>query len=124
MTDLPRSEADGEPTLDGSSGFVPLRTASSDDQPTLITSERSRKPFQPSDPDLSLAPGQTLGQYELLGSVGVGGMAAVLKARDTQLGRIVALKILPPSSTRDKFVTCRSNSKGTPRLTQPLIERF
>jgi len=103
MTDLPEADAENDDVPDGSSVFVPLKavSAASDDQPTLISSDRSRKSFQPSDPDLSLAPGQTLGQYELLGSVGVGGMAAVLKARDTELGRIVALKILPPSATKD-----------------------
>jgi serine/threonine protein kinase len=45
--------------------------------------------------------GRKLGNYELIEAVGAGGMAAVLKARDLELGRIVALKILPPESARD-----------------------
>ena len=45
--------------------------------------------------------GRRLGNYELIESVGAGGMAAVLKARDLELGRIVALKILPPAAARD-----------------------
>lgn len=45
--------------------------------------------------------GRRLGHFELIEAVGAGGMAAVLKARDMELGRIVALKILPPEAARD-----------------------
>ena len=50
---------------------------------------------------VALAPGFRLGHYEIVGTIGSGGMATVLKARDLELGRIVALKILPPDSARD-----------------------
>src|SRR5262249_29687608 len=40
--------------------------------------------------------GRRLAHYELIEPIGVGGMAAVIRARDTQLDRFVALKILPP----------------------------
>jgi eukaryotic-like serine/threonine-protein kinase len=39
--------------------------------------------------------GQTLGPYQLLDRIGVGGMGEVYRARDTKLGRDVALKVLP-----------------------------
>lgn len=39
--------------------------------------------------------GKTLGHYQCLEQVGAGGMALVYKARDTELNRIVAIKVLP-----------------------------
>jgi serine/threonine protein kinase len=45
--------------------------------------------------------GRTLAHFELIAPIGVGGMAAVLRARDTQLDRSVALKILPPDMAND-----------------------
>ena len=41
---------------------------------------------------MTSAPGSKLGPYEILGSVGSGGMGEVWKVRDTRLGRIVAIK--------------------------------
>ena len=47
---------------------------------------------------MSLAVGDKLGPYEILGSIGAGGMGEVWKARDTRLGRTVAIK-----TSRDAF---------------------
>src|SRR5579864_9027870 len=46
--------------------------------------------------------GRKLAHFELEEAIGVGGMAAVIRARDKQLDRSVALKILPPEMASDK----------------------
>ena len=50
---------------------------------------------------MSLAPGSTLGAYQILASIGAGGMGEVYRARDTKLGREVAIKVLPASLSQD-----------------------
>jgi Tol biopolymer transport system component len=50
---------------------------------------------------MSLSPGAKLGQYEIIAPIGAGGMGEVYRARDLQLGREVAIKILPASLSRD-----------------------
>ena len=50
---------------------------------------------------MAILPGTRLGPYEVLSAIGSGGMGEVYRARDTKLGRDVALKILPEAFARD-----------------------
>lgn len=51
--------------------------------------------------DQGLVRGQLLAHFLLEETLGVGGMATVVRAKDTTLDRLVALKILPPSMAAD-----------------------
>ena len=51
---------------------------------------------------MSLSPGTRLGPYEILSALGAGGMGEVYRAKDTKLGREVAIKVLPEQFFEEK----------------------
>src|SRR5579863_5399167 len=50
---------------------------------------------------MSLSVGEQLGPYEILATIGAGGMGEVYRARDTKLDREVAIKVLTPALAQD-----------------------
>ena len=70
-----------------------------------------------------LAPGDRLGNFEILGPLGKGGMGEVYRARDSRLGRDVALKILPPqfSADPDRLARFEREARAASALNHPNI---
>jgi len=63
---------------------------------------------------MGLQPGAKLGQYEILGLLGAGGIDEVHRARDSRLGREVAIEVLPGDVARDTERLARFRREATP----------
>jgi Tol biopolymer transport system component len=71
----------------------------------------------------SLSPGVRFGPYEVVSPLGAGGMGEVYRARDTKLGRDVALKILPAAfaSHPDRLMRFEREARTLAALNHPNI---
>ena len=72
---------------------------------------------------MALSPGDKLGPYEVAARIGAGGMGEVWRARDTRLGRDVAIKILTRtgSSDADRIRRFEVEMKAVGRLSHPNV---
>ena len=72
---------------------------------------------------MTLAPGTRLGPYEIVAPIGAGGMGEVYRAKDTRLGREVAIKVLPPTVSQNPEVRARfeREARAVSQLNHPHI---
>jgi eukaryotic-like serine/threonine-protein kinase len=72
---------------------------------------------------VTLQPGIRLGPYEILAPIGAGGMGEVYRARDTNLGRDVAVKVLPADLANDPEALSRleREARAVAQLSHPNI---
>jgi len=89
-----------------------LLAASNDAGDFLSSSDLPRHIEDLRSESASPAVGSKLGDYEILSVLGAGAMGEVYRARDTRLGREVALKILPPYLTHDQSRVARFQSEA------------
>ena len=70
---------------------------------------------------MKLDVGQNLGPYEIVAVLGAGGMGEVYRARDTRLGRDVAIKVLPEAlrANRDAFARFEREARAVAIASAP-----
>ncbi len=72
---------------------------------------------------MSILPGQKIGPYQVISQLGAGGMGEVYRARDSRLGRDVAIKVLPASfsSDPDRLQRFAQEARAAAALSHPNI---
>lgn len=102
---------------------------------SLLRNHQSAESFLPSAPEQAPAPvaaprsaralsiNTRLGPYEVMAFIGAGGMGEVYRARDTRLGRNVAIKVLPTefSDDRERLRRFEQEARAVAALNHPNI---
>jgi len=115
-----RASVTGEAHNNGARVRAPHQATSLDAAEDAVTPEMVLDDPEPAPASLP-APGARVGQYEIIRELGRGGMGAVFAARDTKLGRKVAIKFL--SGDTDPEITARFilEAKATARCSHENI---
>ena len=82
------------------------------------------EPLASAEPDLilnSLHPGQRIGSYEIIEEAGRGGMGVVYRARDTRLGRDVAVKCVAEGASPSQKSRLEHEARMAARISHPAI---
>jgi len=89
-------------------------TVLSAEQVALVRQEQQRR---------SISGQHTVGHFEIIEKIGAGGMGEVYRARDTKLGREVAVKILPERFAADprRLARFRREAQAVAKLNHPGI---
>ncbi len=111
---MPRSD---DPTATDAS------PASGADQPVDIALDAttpSPEPAASSPGGRALAPGTTIGRYQLGAVIGTGGMGVVYRARDPELGRDVAIKVVAAQGSRTQQ-RLLAEARAMAKLSHPAV---
>jgi len=119
---LERKPEDRPTFLDGACSVDP--SLRQEVERLLASSDKARSGFlQSSTFRVGLTPGAHLGDYEVQGLLGSGGMGEVYRARDHRLGREVAIKVLPAvlSHDPDRLRRFEQEARAAAALNHPNI---